>query len=692
MRLLNASTREVEEFYGTRIPQYAILSHVWGNEELSFHDVEVIARYRRSQQEHAAHIISRPADSSDAMRLMLLSSMLMAFRGDRSRVSRASLPAPTNGYGGEDDETNRGGLVPSTSPHPFELKEGYGKLAYACGQAERDGFQYLWVDTCCIDKRSSAEVSEAINSMFGWYQRAAVCYVYLDDVHFDDYTEGYLTWKDHFNSSRWFMRGWTLQELLAPRKVVLYAKGWRLLGTKSSLVKEIKKITKIDELTLLEPKLVHKASIAQRMSWAANRTTTRPENMAYSLMGIFGVNMPIIYGEGEHAFLRLQEEIIKGSDDHSIFAWGTVGQSSPLPDRYHPDFDDMDYDELTGTTGVLAKSPQDFAGTEHIVSAPPPAQNTSDYTMTNKGLHIRLPLFRTTTSQQHLAILNCHPEHDPSSRLAILLTETSTPNVFLRIRTRTPTPASAPEAATAKPKLLYIPNTPAQMPRAASLTEEVILLRAPDLLAPGYEVADIQGQNAVWNKEFRTVRVAGIRPATRRLYQLAVVTFWNRHVRCGFVVRVLVDGASKVCFVDLIQGLRPAEVGDDEGKWLVEQARWVWETPGTIEVSVPDSREEPLARRAVQVDVVNPVVGGKEEEHEMGELKEGDRGWLSNRGRQIKLSESVTFTEKWEKDYQRTVNAKVERKKNGAIELSMTSVLWEAAPRIQKEEELDQPH
>jgi hypothetical protein len=723
MRLLNVSTREVEEFHGTDIPEYAILSHTWGSEEMTFHDMEAIARYRRSQQEPPAHMMPRNTDTPDAMKLMLLSTMLMAFRGDRARANRGPpLPALTNGYESDhsdssDTKSQRGSMVPSVTLHPFEHKAGYAKISYACGQAEKDGFQYVWVDTCCIDKRSSAEVSEAVNSMFGWYQRAAVCYAFLEDVHFDDYTEAYMTWKDHFINSRWFTRGWTLQELLAPRKVVFYARGWRLLGTKSSLVKHVAKITGVDELILLEPKLVQNASVAQRMSWAANRTTTKPEDLAYSLMGLFGVNMPVIYGEGDKAFLRLQEEIIKRSDDHTIFAWGTLGDEQAHAPQYpgqHPDLDEIDYEDLAGTTGILANSPKDFAGMSHVVvSAPPPQQATTDYALTNKGLHITLSLARTHGSHgpavgtgTHLAILNCHAENEPTSQLALLLTETATPNIFLRTRSRAPTTVPTAERASAKPRRLYIPNAAAlDAPRSGSaaagagglssrLADEVVFVRAPDLVAPGYDVLDVRGPGtAQWNREFGSLRLGGVDygrgAASSGLFQVAVVTFWNRHMKCGFVVRVLVEGLSRAVFVDLLQGMQAdGGGGEGDGKGLVEAAKKAWENPGTVEVSVPGRGEDKVAKRRIRVDVLTP--GEQEREEQDGMRGRQGGGWTYRTGHEVMVSGSVTFTEKWERDYQRTVNAKVERKKKGAIELNMSSMLWQAAP-VASGEDLDQP-
>ncbi|KAK4135935.1 hypothetical protein BT67DRAFT_433312 [Trichocladium antarcticum] len=617
-------------------------------------------------------MVPRSTDSADAMRLMLLSNMLMAFRGEPSQFSRsASFPALTSGgyeSDGSDDERNYRAVVPSPSPHALERKTGYSKIAYACRQAERDGYHYVWVDTCCIDKRSSAEMSEAINSMFSWYQQAAVCYAYLEDVHFDDYTEGYRTWQDQFGHSRWFARGWTLQELLAPRKVVFYAKGWRLLGTKSSLVKTIAKAARIDELTLLEPNLIRSASIAQRMSWAANRTTTRREDVAYSLLGILGVNMPILYGEGENAFLRLQEEIIKRSDDQSLFAWGILNhhRNTPLPHDADTDTDtDFDYESLTGSTPILAASPLAFAGMEHVVAASPStsAQPAADYTMTNKGLHITLPLIpHPTNTTQHLAILACHLATDPTARLTIPLTipltaAGPTPNILLRSTpsptpTPTPTPtASATDLAAAKPRTVYIPNAPAQIPRARRRRDdEILLFRASDLLAPGYAMIDVRGTDVCWDG-----RATGAGAGAG--------------VGAGVGVGVGVHG----------RGVG----GDGAGAELVAEAARVWEAPGSVEVGVVGGGD---GGRAVRVDVVKPAAEGGG----LGEER-GVRGWAVRPGYEVKVFGHVTFAEKWEKEYQRTVQATVERKKNGVIELRLSSMLWQAAPVVQSAEELDQP-
>ena len=152
--------------------------------------------------------------------------------------------------------------------------------------------------------------------MYRWYQQAEVCYAYLADVPSDTVNVG-----SEFSKSKWFTRGWTLQELIAPSEVIFLGKEWQKIGTKSSLEDDLSRISRIPVNVLLGDDNLESVGVAQRMSWAAKRETRKIEDRAYSLMGIFGINMPVIYGEGKKAFVRLQEEIIKVSDDHSIFAW-----------------------------------------------------------------------------------------------------------------------------------------------------------------------------------------------------------------------------------------------------------------------------------------------------------------------------------------------------------------------------------
>jgi len=192
-------------------------------------------------------------------------------------------------------------------------KTGFDKIRFCGEQARRDGFQYFWVDTCCIDKSNSTELAEAINSMFRWYRDAAKCYVYLPDVSSPVIDIGdksdQLPWEMAFRASRWFTRGWTLQELIAPTSVEFFSKNRKLLGDRKSLERHICEITGIPCKALRGSPLAE-FSATERMSWAETRQTTREEDMAYSLLGMFDVYMPLIYGEGRaNAVGRLQEAI-----------------------------------------------------------------------------------------------------------------------------------------------------------------------------------------------------------------------------------------------------------------------------------------------------------------------------------------------------------------------------------------------
>jgi hypothetical protein len=192
-------------------------------------------------------------------------------------------------------------------------KTGFDKIRFCGEQARRDGLHYLWVDTCCINKSSSAELAEAINSMFRWYRNAAKCYVFLIDVprntvESKDQSHP-LPWESAFRESRWFQRGWTLQELIAPASVEFFSKYWESLGDKKSLERLICEITGIPSKALRGSPLAD-FSVTERKLWAETRQTTREEDMAYSLLGIFEVYMPLIYSEGRaNAVERLEEAI-----------------------------------------------------------------------------------------------------------------------------------------------------------------------------------------------------------------------------------------------------------------------------------------------------------------------------------------------------------------------------------------------
>jgi hypothetical protein len=221
-------------------------------------------------------------------------------------------------WGADTEEVNFKDLISGTG----QSKSGYEKIRFCGEQTSRDGLQYFWVDTCCIDKSNNNELSEAINSMFRWYCNAAKCYVYLPDVSrsalhaIDKFSQ--LPWEPAFRKSRWFTRGWTLQELIAPTSVEFFSKEGEQLGNKRSLERHIHEITGIP-IKALQGGPLSDFGVTERMLWAENRETTREEDKAYSLLGIFDVYMPLIYGEGrDSAFKRLREEINKASKGMSL--------------------------------------------------------------------------------------------------------------------------------------------------------------------------------------------------------------------------------------------------------------------------------------------------------------------------------------------------------------------------------------
>lgn len=241
------------------------------------------------------------------------------------------------------------------------LTSGYFKIRRFCKLAHERNIQYCWVDTCCIDKSSSAELSEAINSMYSWYGRASVCFTYLSDV----------TSRGDFTRSQWFERGWTLQELLAPNSVEFFDRYWNPIGDRLMLKREICLVTGVDEALLAKRRLLSHYSVAQRMSWAAHRQTTRLEDEAYCLMGIFNVHMPLLYGEGNQAFRRLQEQILAGGEDTSLFAWGQKLR---------------DNDIVTRSSNILASSPKDFENCGDIIKGF--ATQRILFEVTNRGMMV----------------------------------------------------------------------------------------------------------------------------------------------------------------------------------------------------------------------------------------------------------------------------------------------------------------
>ena len=273
-------------------------------------------------------------------------------------------------------------------------KPGYQKIKSFCIKALGDGLTHAWVDTCCIDKTSSAELSEAINSMFEWYKCSTICYVYLADV--PDSCIGFSSSNSALKNSQWFTRGWTLQEMIAPTDVRFYTRKWDKIGQKNDMSSVLCDITGIPEGVLLNPQTnLRNICIAQKMSWASRRQTTRVEDRAYSLIGLFDISLPILYGEGLRSFARLQEELIRKSFDHTIFAWQLTESHS---------------------SGLLAHSPDAFM---HSGDVRPMVANEYhskfgldgsklNYSITNIGLHIQLPRRRVKSHfALYIAFLAC---------------------------------------------------------------------------------------------------------------------------------------------------------------------------------------------------------------------------------------------------------------------------------------------
>lgn len=252
IRLLNIHTLHFEEFPEYTAPAYAIASHRWRNDEAIFKDV----------------LKGRNRDSAGFTKIQGFCDLIKSWDN--------------------------------------------GPL--------RESINWLWIDTCCIDKKSSAELSEAINSMFEWYANAEVCVAYLFDV------QKHEEWYD-FESSDWFKRGWTLQELIAPSVVLFTDCDWRTIGHKAGdqldyidlpehvlgprLNEKISTCTKISEKVLFDHTALEGVSYEMRLSWMNERQTTRVEDEAYCLLGIFDVHMPLIYGERLQATSRLLNEVLR---------------------------------------------------------------------------------------------------------------------------------------------------------------------------------------------------------------------------------------------------------------------------------------------------------------------------------------------------------------------------------------------
>jgi hypothetical protein len=287
--------------------------------------------------------------------------------------------------------------IEQDATHRSAAKAGYLKLQGACRKARSAGIDHIWIDTCCIDKTSSTELSEAINSMYRWYKEALVCFVYLEDIE----ASGEVV-NPGLEHCRWFTRGWCLQELIAPEVVEFCDKRWMTIGSKATMADEIAKITRICSEILLDSSLVASVPVAQRMSWAAGRKTTRKEDEAYCLLGIFGIAMPMLYGEGSQAFRRLQEHIITKSNDMSILATGSFLQGG----------------ERVLFEGLFADTPEDFHNCGSVAHIPGHVVYNPAFTLTNRGLlfrHLELGLHRGDA--MYSLRLNCNTADGEEARI-----------------------------------------------------------------------------------------------------------------------------------------------------------------------------------------------------------------------------------------------------------------------------------
>ncbi|PPJ51943.1 hypothetical protein CBER1_09686 [Cercospora berteroae] len=276
-------------------------------------------------------------------------------------------------------------------------KPGWTKLEWCRRQATADGLFHVWAGTACIDKSNSQELTESINSMYKWYKEAEVCYVYLQDmpdpesgalgsdlvtpeaeivdttatdqslpldaaVEDDHKSPVWDTWsRDAFGKCSWFTRAWTLQEMIAPHRIRFYSQSWRFICNLEDIIADIAELTGVHESL-----------------WTQQRPLA---SFSYSLLGLMGVSIPVVYGEGTNAFQRLQDEILRSGSDDSIFAFNVIGTN-----RKMGPFE---------TTCLLARSPADFQECGNVICY---------------NEHVSTPM-----------ILRCGLEHEPETILVLRL-------------------------------------------------------------------------------------------------------------------------------------------------------------------------------------------------------------------------------------------------------------------------------
>ncbi|KAK3070151.1 hypothetical protein LTR53_010959 [Teratosphaeriaceae sp. CCFEE 6253] len=385
-----------------------------------------------------------------------------------------------------DDEVDHRDFV--NTPERAQQRAGYAKIVMTCRQARKDVLSSRRL-VAWIMADNGADQDQAINSMYRWYENAVICYVYLADMpdhgtecdleaeehdellrqrlaHYDldyvDCKDGNPSFENGplqgFRRSRWFNRGWTLQELIAPSKLTFYGTTWNLLGSRAQLAGLLSSITSIDAKVLLHagsPRRVPPSqfAVSVRLSWAAGRCTSRPEDRAYSLLGLFGINMPLLYGEGKKAFVRLQEEIIRSSNDLSIFAWQSVDEALAIEKHQ-----------------LLAPSPDSFddALSRKFVKEPR-AQEAARYALTNRGLEIQVMHPRyPAIARGHWGRLGSRTMYSVNTSLAILGKDSGGPSNMTALRLSRDGDRASSSWHVDNPRLCIVPET--ELSEGKSLT------------------------------------------------------------------------------------------------------------------------------------------------------------------------------------------------------------------------------
>jgi hypothetical protein len=481
MRLLNVHTMRLEEYFGAQIPEYAILSHC--------------------------------VNSLSMLHLCLYRVLLEERRADRTLLKWGTQEVTFQHINDSEWRTMRGAT----------------KIQHASSYCKGQGLRHIWIDTCCIDKSSSAELSEAINSMYGWYEGSIVCYAYLEDVELALSThapEDPAKKDKAIRESRWFNKGWTLQELIAPTKVYFFDSQWRSLGSKEELSPLLSSITTIPEDVLARSRNRRSCSVARKMTWAANRQTTRIEDVAYSLLGIFDVNMPLLYGEGQKAFIRLQEEILKETDDQSLLAWGLVPTSN-----------------LAGFgifTGVFATSPGAFLGSEDVVPIPSNTKRQPQ-SMTSRGVRIELPLWTipgvTLANRYPFAILDCQYKNDFTGPIGIPLMQTRDHSIFSRNAAARGIQCPTSKFRDDEIRQIYISK---RLLAKENYTErETLVIRARLLEDKGYDIFPIGSPPSLWDEKTKVLQMEykyGAKLAQKQAS--AAIAFSNPGTKSCFIVMV----------------------------------------------------------------------------------------------------------------------------------------------------------